>query len=132
MYGLQGSIVDVILSKAEQILDIHKMFQIELADKVKNWDKEEEIGTCFIGFVSETSNMNKLFDSNLSLAVIFPLQICHFYQDVWPWIRFNTSYKLTRQTKDGKDGNNRNNGINSILKASYLNRFPLQQIALSV
>lgn len=53
-YGLQGSIVDVILSKAEQILDIHKMFQIELADKVKNWDKEEEIGTCFIGFVSET------------------------------------------------------------------------------
>ncbi|XP_076085597.1 rho guanine nucleotide exchange factor 10-like protein [Mytilus galloprovincialis] len=51
-YGLQGSIVDVILSKAEQILDIHKMFQIELADKVKNWDKEEEIGTCFIGFFS--------------------------------------------------------------------------------
>ncbi|XP_052082566.1 rho guanine nucleotide exchange factor 10-like isoform X2 [Mytilus californianus] len=51
-YGLQGSVVDVILCKAEQILDIHKMFQIELADKVKNWDKEEEIGNTFIGFFS--------------------------------------------------------------------------------
>ncbi len=27
------------------------MFQIELADKVKNWDRDEQIGNIFTGFV---------------------------------------------------------------------------------
>lgn len=51
-FGLQHTPVEVILDQAEQILNIHQMFQIELAEKVNSWDKKEEIGNIFIGFVS--------------------------------------------------------------------------------
>ena len=36
-----------------EIISHHKMFQIELAENVKNWDKDEKIGDIFTASVSD-------------------------------------------------------------------------------
>lgn len=51
-YGLKNTKVGIVLKKIEEIARHHKMFQIELADKVKKWDEKEEIGGIFAASVS--------------------------------------------------------------------------------
>ena len=45
------SSVKVIFYKVRDILQCHNMFSIELAEYVKNWDRDEKIGHCFTASV---------------------------------------------------------------------------------
>ncbi|XP_067659618.1 rho guanine nucleotide exchange factor 10-like protein [Haliotis asinina] len=50
--------VKIVFSEAEQILSHHKMFQIELADRVQKWDQEGKIGDIFTASFSKTMLLN--------------------------------------------------------------------------
>lgn len=50
-YNLDKESVPVVFSKAQEILHHHRMFQIELAESVKNWYTEEKIGAIFTASV---------------------------------------------------------------------------------
>ncbi|XP_071109851.1 rho guanine nucleotide exchange factor 10-like protein [Haliotis cracherodii] len=50
--------VKTVFAEAEQILSHHKMFQIELADRVRKWDQEGKIGDIFTASFSKTMLLN--------------------------------------------------------------------------
>lgn len=50
------SYVKTVFAEAEQILSHHKMFQIELADRVRKWDQEGKIGDIFTASVTSTTS----------------------------------------------------------------------------
>lgn len=39
--------VKVTFDKVEDIYNLHKMFQIELGDRMENWNEREEIGSIY-------------------------------------------------------------------------------------
>ncbi|GFS22585.1 rho guanine nucleotide exchange factor 10 [Elysia marginata] len=51
--GLKSSLRPVFMEMRE-IISHHKMFQIELAESVKNWDRDEKIGDIFTASFSKT------------------------------------------------------------------------------
>ncbi|XP_078337280.1 uncharacterized protein LOC111137059 isoform X3 [Crassostrea virginica] len=57
-YNLDKECVRVVFSKAQEILHHHKMFQIELAESVKNWFTEEKIGAIFTASFSRDMVVN--------------------------------------------------------------------------
>ncbi|KAJ8305074.1 hypothetical protein KUTeg_017373, partial [Tegillarca granosa] len=59
-YGLKGTKVGIVMKKIEEIARHHKMFQIELADKVKKWDEKEEIGGIFAASNTEAKYPDRL------------------------------------------------------------------------
>lgn len=57
-YNLDKESVPVVFSKAQEILHHHRMFQIELAESVKNWYTEEKIGAIFTASFSRDMVVN--------------------------------------------------------------------------
>uniref|UniRef100_A0A8W8JU68 DH domain-containing protein n=1 Tax=Magallana gigas TaxID=29159 RepID=A0A8W8JU68_MAGGI len=57
-FNLDKESVPVVFSKAQEILHHHRMFQIELAESVKNWYTEEKIGAIFTASFSRDMVVN--------------------------------------------------------------------------
>lgn len=51
VFGFHNSPLRIVLKKSRDILSHHKIFQIELAEKVAKWDEEEKIGNIFTATV---------------------------------------------------------------------------------
>ena len=57
---MKSSEVKVTFDKVEDIYNLHKMFQIELSDRMEKWNEQEEIGSIY-NMVSQSAAFTPVY-----------------------------------------------------------------------
>jgi len=57
---VKSSEVKVTFDKVEDIYNLHKMFQIELSDRMEKWNEQEEIGSIY-NMVSQSAAFTPVY-----------------------------------------------------------------------